>query len=283
MRVAVCDSGQPRNAPSHGVHGFFGSEGVDPAELRKRAREQLRPFAVELRDALVVKAIQTGGHFEVVLQDGAILASRRILFATGVVDLLPEVEGFNELWGTSVFHCPYCHAWEVRDQPLAVYGNDHSAVEKAVLLTGWTTNLMFCTDGSATLSEEDERKLASARIPIQREKIRRLQASGGELEAIEFEDGRSIRRRGIFLTPRLKFNSALAGELGCALGEKGQIRIDGDCRTNVAGVYAAGECTATNQVIAMAAEGAKAAYAITRDLIHEDLEKRVQSAGAVSG
>lgn len=273
-RVVICDAGQPRNAASHAVHGFFSWEGVDPSELRRAAREQLRPFAIEFCDLAAVKAVQRTDALEVELKDGTILPARRLLLATGVGDILPDIEGFREFWGASVFHCPYCHGWEARDQSLAVYGKGGAAVEQALLLTTWTSDLIICSDGPASLSLEEKHKLSAARIGIREQKIRRLNGSDGLLDAIEFEDGSLLPRRGIFLRPRLQYSNALARELGCTLAETGAIRIDETYQTTVAGVYAAGECAGTcGQVITTAAEGARAAYAINRGLVQEDLEK----------
>jgi thioredoxin reductase len=234
-----------------------------------------------LRDVAVVKVARARSALEVELQDGTLLSARRILLATGVVDILPEIEGFKEFWGVSVFHCPYYHGWELRDQPLAVYGNDGSAVEKALLLTGWTSDLILYSDGPASLSPEDELKLSAVRIPIKEQKIRRLRGSDGLLDVIEFEDESLVPRSGVFLRPRLQYSTALTRELGCGLAETGAIRIDETCRTTVAGVYAAGEWTGTGgQVVTMAAEGTRAAYAINHDLVHEDLERGVLSSSA---
>lgn len=273
-RVVICDAGQPRNAVSHAVHGFFSWEGVDPSELQRTAKEQLRPFATEFCDLAAVNAFQHTDTLEIELKDGKILPARRLLLATGAVDILPDIEGFREFWGASVFHCPYCHGWEVRDQPLAVYGKGSAAVEQALLLTAWTSDLIICSDGPASLSLEEELKLSAARIAIREQKICRLKGSDGLLDVIEFEDGSLLPRRGIFLRPRLQYSNALARELGCTLAETGAIRIDETYQTTVAGVYAAGECAGTcGQVIVMAAEGARAAYAINRDLVQEDLQQ----------
>ncbi len=274
-QVVICDAGQPRNAVSHAVHGFFSREGLDPAELRRIAREQLGPFGVEFRDGRVVTAVQGACALEIETEGGTMLVARRLLLAVGVVDVLPEIEGFQELWGTSVFSCPYCHGWEMRDQPVAVYGKGQTALDLALLLTAWTSDLLLCSDGPPDLSMDDEHRLSSAGIGRREERIVRLKKQDGQLEAIEFDDGSAVIRRAIFLRPKLQYRDALPKALGCALAENGAIQIDEHCQTSVPGVYAAGDCTGcSGQVVVMAAEGAKAGYAINRDLVQEDLSKK---------
>src|SRR4028118_2335641 len=119
-RTLVLDAGEPRNAPSSGVHGFFSRDGILPKELLRIGREQLEPYpSVEMRSARATGASGENGDFEVTLNDRALVRSRKLLLATGVVDELPDKPGFKELWGRGVYHCPYCHGWEVRDRPLA--------------------------------------------------------------------------------------------------------------------------------------------------------------------
>src|SRR5262245_30346197 len=123
-RVLVCDTGHPRNAAARAMHGFLTRDGMPPLEFLAIAREQLRQYdTVELRGVEVVEAAcHPDASFHVALADGARHTSRKLLIATGVVDNVPEIPGFRELYGRSVFHCPYCDGWEVRDQPLAIYG-----------------------------------------------------------------------------------------------------------------------------------------------------------------
>src|SRR5213594_4001133 len=147
-RVLVSDTGKTRNAVAHESHGFFTRDGATPAELVRIGREQLRPYeTVELCSVGVKSAKAHSKGFEITLDDETRIACRKLLLATGVVDEMPEIEGFKELWGKSIFHCPYCHGWEVRDQPLALFGG----IELAELLKGWSDDLVLCTDG-ATLS-----------------------------------------------------------------------------------------------------------------------------------
>ncbi len=133
-RTLVLDTGEPRNAPSSGVHSFFTRDGIRPEELLEIGREQLEPYpSVELRRARAVGAQGEDGDFELALDDGSSVRARKMVLASGVVDELPETPGFRELWGRGVYHCPYCHGWEVRDTPLAVLNSTERAAQQAVL------------------------------------------------------------------------------------------------------------------------------------------------------
>jgi thioredoxin reductase len=269
-RVLVLDSGKPRNAPSPESHGFFTRDGAPPAELLRIGREQLRPYGVEVLDAEATDALQEGETFTVVLADGSRRRARRLLLATGLTDPLPEIEGLRELWGTAVLHCPYCHGWEVRDQPLAVYGNGKTVAERLALVRCLSRDIVVCTDGPADLGEDAER-LARHGVPVREERIVRLEGRGGHLERIVFADGSDLPRRALFLATLPRQHSRLPERLGCALTEVGLVQVDAWGLTSVPGVYAAGDLALRMHQIALASsDGAIAGVAINRDLAEED-------------
>src|SRR6185437_9291593 len=178
-RVLVCDAGHPRNAPSHGLHCYLTRDGIDPREFLRLGREELRPYeTVELRQTEVTDArrlLEDGAdNFEVTLSNGERLTSRKLLLATGVIDELPEIEGLSDFYGTSIFHCPYCDGWEMRDEPLAVYGRGENGLGLALELTFWSQNLVLLTDGPAELSGEDIQRLNRRSIPVNEQKISRV-------------------------------------------------------------------------------------------------------------
>jgi len=272
-RVLVCDSGQPRNASSDAVHNFFSRDGIKPNELLLIGREQLRPYnGVQIWDNTVVDATKQGNQFEVVLDNGKRLFSRKLLLATGVVDEIPQIEGFKSLWGSSIFGCPYCHGWEVRGQPLAIYGKGEEELELALLLTGWSRDLVFCSDGPAELNAEARQQLNSCGIQLIEEKILLLKHEDGVLKEIVFINGDVLERRGIFLRPKLRYRKDLPKKLGCKLQKFGSVEVDEKGQTNIAGLYVAGDVSGRiHQAIGMAADGAYTAYAINHALVKEDL------------
>lgn len=273
-RVLVCDAGSPRNAASHGLHGFLTRDGVAPAELLRIGREQLRPYdSVEFREGEVTDAKRVDGRFDVTLSDGTSLHSRKLLLATGVVDRVPEIEGFAAFYGRSVFHCPYCDGWEVRDQPLAIYGRGEHGLGLALELTAWSDDLVLCTDGPTELSAEDLERLSRQGIKFIGERIARLEGTDGLLERILLANGEAIARRALFFSTGQHQRSPLAAKLGCEFTSKGSVWTGTYEATNIRGLYAAGDATRLMQLaIVAAAEGAEAAFAINTTLLEEDLD-----------
>ena len=273
-RVLVCDTDRPRNAASRALHGFLTRDGIEPAELRRIGREQLRPYeTVELRHAEVVDGKRIDGGFEVVVADGSRLVCRRLLLATGIVDPMPRIEGIEALYGRSVFHCPYCDGWEVRDQPLAAYGTGEQDPALALELTGWSRDLVLCTDGPAELSARDRNRLSRNRILVREEPIARLEGTDGILERIVFTDGTALARRALFFSTNWRERSDLPAQLGCQFTPDGAVDTDECAVKNIPGLFVSGDaCKHGGMAIIAAAEGAQAARAINTALLKCELE-----------
>lgn len=272
-RVLLCDSGQPRNAVSHSLHGFLTRDGIAPAEFLRVAREQLHPYeTVELCHAKVTGATKLNDYFALTLSDGREVSSRKLLLATGVIDDLPEIAGLDEFYGRSVFHCPYCDGWEFLDQPLAIYGRGENGSGLALELTLWSRDLVLCTDGPSELAEEHLASLASQNIKVLEDKIARLAGANGMLQSIVFANGETLERRGMFFSTGQRQASELAKRLGCKFTEQGCVDTGEYETTNVPGLYVAGDASRLVQfVIVAASEGAQAAVAINKELMKEDL------------
>lgn len=271
-RVLVCDTGRPRNAASRAMHGFLSRDGIAPADFLRTAREQMQQYeTVELRDVEVVHAECREGRFHVTLRDGVRLAARKLLIATGVVDNLPSLPGFSELYGRSVFHCPYCDGWEVRDQPLAVYGRGARGLGLSLELTGWSRDVVLCTDGPSELEAGEIARLTRNGIVLREEPVERL-AGTDELEHVVFTTGDLLARRALFFTTGQTQQSELARALGCEISEKGTVRTGKYEATHLPGLFVAGDASrAVQWVVVAAAEGAEAAFAINTGLLKEDL------------
>jgi len=269
-RVVIFDDGKYRNEASRAVHGFLTRDGIHPAELRRIAREQLTRYDVEYRCLHINAARIVDAGFEVTLEDGSVLQSRKLLLATGVTDLIPDVEGMHRFYGAGVFHCPYCDGWELRDRPLAAFGR--SAAGLAASLKTWSDNVILCTDGPIALKPEEGQRLDRLRIPVYRQKIARLEG-GDALDQIVFTDGVVVPCRGIFFNTGQRQRCDLAATLGCAFTKKGAVRTGKLEGTNVRGLFVAGDASKDVQfAVVAAAEGAKAAIAINSALQLEDAE-----------
>lgn len=272
-RVLVCDAGRPRNAASHGLHNYLTRDGIDPTEFLRLGRDELKSYeTVKLLTIAASDARRMENGFEVTLSNGERAVTRKLLIATGVVDDLPKVPGLEMLYGRSVFHCPYCDGWEMRDQPLAVYGKGENGLGLALELILWSRDLVLCTDGPSQLSAEDLERLAQHNIPVREEQILRLEGKDGILEKIVFADGKAIKRRGMFFSTGQRQASELPEKLGCVFTEHGCVATGEYEATNIPGLYVAGDASRLVQfVIVAASEGAQAAVAINKELMKEDL------------
>ncbi len=270
-RVLVCDAGHPRNAASSGVHGCFTRDCIAPSELLRIGREQLAPYGVEFRNAVVKQIAPRAGGFNVCLDDATELLARKILVATGVRDRLPEIEGLKEMFGKSVHHCPYCDGWEWRDQPVAVYAKKQTGFGMALALrTTWNEDVALLTDGPARLNSQQRDELRRFDIIVRQERILRLEGRDGMLEQVVFKKGEPLARRAIFLNTGFEQQCGLARDMGCLFTSKGVLRAGKNEETNIPGVYVAGDASRDVQmVIVAAAEGVKAAKAINEDLQRE--------------
>lgn len=272
-RVLVCDAGQPRNAASQHLHGFLTRDGINPKEFLRLAREELKQYdTVEILEDRVADAACEGRLFSSTLSTGTVVRSRKLLLATGVVDNIPEIEGLRELYGRSVFHCPYCDGWELRDQPLAIYGRGERGVGLAFELTAWSRKLTLLTDGPDKIQEDDRRRLRRNGISTRPDKVLRLEGRDGVLERIVFGTGEAIACRAMFFTTGQEQRSHLAVSLGCTFNDKGTVNTGRYETTHLPGLYVAGDASrAVQWVIVAAAEGAEAAFSINQALIKEDL------------
>jgi thioredoxin reductase len=272
--VLVCDTGNPRNAASHALHGYLTRDGIDPHEFRALGRRDLDTYdTVELRNVGVTgAACQPDTRFDVTLADRQVVKARKLLIATGVCDNLPEIEGMRDLYGRSVFHCPYCDGWELRDQPIAIYGRGERGVGLSLELTTWSRDLVLCTDGPSEIEPGDHARLERNGIAVREEPVRALRGRDGILERIVFRNGDELPRRALFFTTGQFQRSKLAMDLGCEINPKGTVRTGKYETTHLPGLFVAGDASrAVQWVIVAAAEGAEAAFAINTDLTKEDL------------
>lgn len=265
-RVLVVDRGAPRHAVSEGVHNFITREGLPPAMLRSIAWEQMAPYpTVEHREGTVATLVREGEHWNARLDDGTHLRARAVLLATGVVDEHPEIPGYRERWGHAIHHCPFCHGFELRDEPLALLSSGDAALHGAQLLRGWTDDLVVLTHGAA-LGDEIAQGLQRLGVPWHATPIARLEGPGAALTHVVLADGTAIARRGLFVTPK-QHHVPLVGALELALDEHGCVAVDGFGATALPGLWAAGDLTTRRQqVIEAAAQGARAGAMIVMTL-----------------
>lgn len=272
-RVLVAHDGPTRNAPAEAAHNVFTRDGTPPAELLRIGRDQLAPYDVTFRDERASSAGRTADGFAIAFAGGERVEARGIVLATGVRDMLPDVPGFRALWGSGVFHCPYCHGWEVADRPLGIYGRGETALHLAQLILGWSRDLVLFTDGPSELSEEDRARIERNGIVVREERVERLVGHDGRLEGLMLEGDEIVPRAGLFLRPEQELRSDLPHQLGCPLTADGRVQADAFGRTEVPKVYVAGDAGPNPQsVIMAAASGTMAGAFLNHDLLAEEFD-----------
>jgi thioredoxin reductase len=280
-RVLLCDSGPRRNAGAIHVQNFVTRDGTPPQEFRDIGRRQLLAYpSVEVRDVRVASIDGTRGAFQVAL-DGGVVEARRVLLCTGMIDELPPIEGFRELWSSAIFQCPYCHGWEIQDRRWAYLGRAAEAghlLPFTLMLRGWTNDVVAFTGGEFEVPEDARATLSTAGIRLETAPVARLVARGHALTGIELSDGTRVACDALFTHPPQR-HVDLIRQLDLALDEHGFVRIDPMRReTSVPGIYAAGDLTTRMQAaIHAAAAGTHAA-----SMINVELSAELAVAGASS-
>jgi thioredoxin reductase len=279
-RVLLCDSGPRRNAAAEQIHNFVTRDGTPPAEFRRIGREQLAAYPdVEARDVRVASITGARGEFRVELTEGTI-AARRVLLCTGMVDEMLPIAGFRELWGRSVFQCPYCHGWEVQDRRwgyLAGADDSNHLLPFALQARGWSREVVVFTGGAFEVPQEARAKLDAAGIRLVTDPVTRLVARDQRLEAVELADGSKVPCEVLFAHPPQR-QVELVRALGLELDDDGYVRVDPMRReTSVPGIYAAGDLTTRMQGALLAASAGTVAAA----MINVELTMELATGGAL--
>ncbi len=273
--VLVCSFGAPRNAAAVALHGYPTRDGISPKEWAQIGRAELTRYAtVDVIDAEVRSASRVDDHFVLVLSSGSELRARKLILATGVQDELPEVEGLAALYGKSVFHCPFCDGFEVRDRALAVYAKQVDGTGLALSLLTWSADIILFTDGSRGPSRARVRELERQGIVLEKCPIDRLVGEDGLLRSVNLASGVTVARDALFFASTQRQRSTIAAALGCRAHRAGTLIVNASECSTVRGVYVAGDATRGEQfVVVAAAEGVRAAVALHRELCAEELAR----------
>jgi thioredoxin reductase len=276
-RTLLVDAGEPSNLPAEGIGGLLGHDGRPAAELYAMGRAELAAFpSVEVRDGTVDGGERVDGGVALDIAGAGRELTRRVILATGMEYRLPDLPGLAPLWGRSVFHCPFCHGWEMRDAALGVLGGGPGGLHRSLLLRGWSDDVVLLSDGPAELETDDVERLSAAGIEVDERPVARLVAQDGALAAVEFADGSTRARAGLLVPVTVAQRSPLATQLGAEPGEPGPVVVDALVvdrmfRTTAEGVSAAGDVSAQMQQVAGAiSAGSLAAAGVVQGLMAED-------------
>lgn len=270
-KVCVVDSGLPCNRQTPHSHNFITHDGNRPADIAAKAREEVLKYdTVQMMSDTVTEAWPTNQGFEITTASGKLLTAIKILFATGVKDLMPDMPGIADCWGISVIHCPYCHGYEVRNKVTGIMGNGPVLFDFAKLVYNLTKNLTLFTNGPSELTSEQHQKLQESCIKIIEKPISAVIHENGQIIKLEFTDGDNQAVEALYARLPFEQHSAIPARLGCELTEMGHLKVDAFQRTNIKGVYACGDNTTPMRSVAAAvASGNMAGAAINKELTEE--------------
>ena len=270
-RVLIVDSGLPCNRQTPHSHNFITQDGVPPLEIAALARQQVARYGtVELMNGTVTEVMRSAQGFDVQV-DSLVFSATKLVFATGVRDVLPDIPGLAACWGISVLHCPYCHGYEVRDEVTGVLGNGERGFELARLISNWTKDLTLFTNGPSTLSAEQVTKLYEHHIRVVETAIAELEHVEGQIEQVHFMDGKAAAIKALYSLTAFEQHCSIPQRLGCELTQEGYITVDPQQRTSMHGIYACGDNTTRLRTVANAvAMGTTAGMMLNKELIAEE-------------
>ncbi|MBC8051926.1 MAG: NAD(P)/FAD-dependent oxidoreductase [Sphingobacteriaceae bacterium] len=247
-------------------------DGDEPAAIAAHAKEQVKRYqTVKFYNGLATKGRKTEHGFEIQIASGERFASKKLIFATGIRDILPDIPGIAACWGISVLHCPYCHGYEVRNKITGILGNGEAVFDLARLISNWTSDLTVFTNGASTLSAGQAEQLKKHKIKIVTKELQMLEHSNGQVKNIIFKDGTQSAVNAIYAPVPFEQHSRIPENLGCELGEDGYIKIDPLQETSVNGVFACGDNTSRMRTVANAvAMGTTAGMVASKKMILEE-------------
>lgn len=274
MSVLVIDSGLPCNRQTPHSHNFLTHDGSIPNDILQMGERQVRQYpTVEIIRDRAVKATKTETGFSIITASDNVYTSHKLVFATGIKDLLPNLEGIEACWGISVLHCPYCHGYEVRGTKTGILANGNAAFEMTALISNWTTNLSVYTNGPSSFNEEQTAHLHSKGIRINEYPIKRLDHENGRIKNLVFSNGLSEKIETLYTKVPFEQHCKIPQELTCEITEEGYLKIDSTYETTVKGVYACGDNSSRMRTVANAiAMGNATGISISKNKIMESFQ-----------
>ena len=277
--VLVCDNGEPRNGPTDEAHGYLTRDGIPPEELRRLGREEVVKYGGEFRDTKITDVSRDTNEFTSTLDSGETVTSRKVVLATGVRDQLLDIDGFEEFWGSGVHHCPYCHGYEVRGEPLGVMVTNQHMVDYAKVIYNLSEDLVVFTEGQNVFDEESRSMFGERGINIEDEPISALNGSDGDLESITLADGRDVACHALYYPLPMEQHSDLPEQLGLEVNQAGLVDATRSQRgmglTSVEGLFIAGDASsgAPPSIPSAVADGYAVGTTVNMELSMEDFEE----------
>ena len=270
--VLIIDSGAPCNSQTPHSHNFLTHDGRPPAEITALARQQVQAYpTVSFLEDRVLDGRKTDKGFELQTASGERFSARKLVFATGIRDVIPDIPGFSECWGISVLHCPYCHGYEVRRQKTGILANGDLGFELAALISNWTNDITLYTNGQSTLSDAQLGKLRKHKIDIVEHEIRRIEHTNGHMEHLLFANGQRAPLNAFYARLPFVQHCAVPQSLGCEISPDGYLKTDAAQQTTIPGVFACGDNASRTRTVANAVSaGTTTGLMLNKMLIEEE-------------
>lgn len=270
--VLIIDSGKPCNIQTPHSHNFITQDGKTPKEISTLAKQQVEKYeTVKFYNGLATNGIKIENGFEITTQTKDKFTAKKLIFATGVKDIMPDIKGFSECWGISVIHCPYCHGYEYSNDKTGILANGDIAFELGKLINNWTKHLTIFTNGKSTLTEEQFAKLKKHNITIVEKEIDHFAHKNGKIENITFKDSTSETMKALYARPEFEQHCEIPQQLGCELTEQNYLKTDPFQKTTEHGIFACGDNTSMMRSVSYAVAAGGIAGSITnRELIEEE-------------
>ncbi|MBL1219811.1 NAD(P)/FAD-dependent oxidoreductase [Chryseobacterium sp. L7] len=268
----IIDNGKPCNSQTPHSHNFITHDGKTPKEISDLAREQVAAYnTVKFHDGTVIKLEKADEGFQVETAAGEKFSAKKVILASGVKDLMPDIPGFAECWGISVLHCPYCHGYEVRNEVTGILSDGDMAYDFSKLVYNLTKDLFLFTNGKSVLSKEQKDKLALNNISLIEDEVERIEHENGSIRKIIFRTGKEISLKVLYAKIPFEQNINAAGDLGCELTEQGFIKVDFMQKTNIPGIFACGDNVTMMRSVAVAiAQGNFTGAVVNKELSEEE-------------
>ncbi|MBY8963381.1 NAD(P)/FAD-dependent oxidoreductase [Flavobacterium sp. D11R37] len=270
-KVLIIDGGEPCNRQTPHSHNFITQDGTPPAVIAGLGKEQVLQYkTVTFITDVAVSGEKTNSGFSIITKSGKQFTSQKLIFATGIKDIMPYIKGFAECWGISVIHCPYCHGYEVRGKNTAILANGERAYHLATLVSNLTDKLTIITSRKADFTAEQTAKLAKNNIPVIEEEVIEVIHTNGQLQNLVLSCGNALPFDAAYAALPFVQHSDIPAKLGCELTEMGHIKTDGFQKTTVEGVFACGDNAAMMRSVASAVSSGNIAGAVANmELCHQ--------------
>ncbi|PIK26935.1 MULTISPECIES: NAD(P)/FAD-dependent oxidoreductase [Bacillus] len=275
-QVIVFDDEQPRNRVTQESHGFITNDGMTPFEIRKAGEADLQTYPnIQMKRSRIVDIQKKEDRFTLLTHEGDTVESKKIILATGLQDMLPEIKGIHDVYGKTLFSCPFCDGWELKDKALALIAENQRALHMAKLLSNWTKDLIVFTNGQQVLAEEERVLLSAHSIQVIDVPIVSIENDNGQLCSLQLANGERVKREGGFVASDFKQSAPFAEKLGCQMTKNAGIETDILGRTSVSGVFACGDnLGGPAQLVLAAAAGSQAGMGVIHELVQEAFQEK---------